>query len=71
MILFITLEVMSNKILTKKDLSARFEVSPKTISRYISEINVFYSNFYLPYYIQYCQTNKGYKMFYTRADNKK
>ncbi len=57
------LELIGGKTLGKQFLVEKFEVSPKTISRYIMELNCFFSNFYLPYNVSYCYKNKGYQLY--------
>jgi predicted DNA-binding transcriptional regulator YafY len=68
-LLYIYDELRKGNLLNRNNLASLFNINYRTVTRYISEINAYFANFYINCEVCYSPTDKGYKLFYNDHKN--
>ena len=61
-ILFIFDALIHGKTITTNEIIGMFNISNRTLTRYISEINSYFSNFYINKEVKYDRSEKVFKL---------
>lgn len=63
-LLYIYDELKKGNLLNRIYLAKLFNINYRTVTRYITEINSYFTNFNVNCEVCYSPTDKGYKLFY-------